>query len=403
MSGLVAPAMKKTVPVHRLSWIYLFGGVAGFLFAIQLGTGALLMLYYQPTETSAYASVVRIMTEVPYGWLIRSIHVWGASLFVAAVGLHFLTVLLTRSYRKPRELTWVSGMFLLFFALGFGFSGYLLPWNELSYYATLVGTQIPGTVPVVGEFLLHLLRGGDQVTGDTLTRFYAAHVMFLPLILALFLAVHLALVQVQGMSLPLGMRSDGVRDHRPFFGEFLPTELGLWLLILGMIVTLSVLLPAKVGVEADPLKPAPRGIKPEWYFLFLFQTLKQVPETVGVLFFTLMGAFLLLIPFIDRRAIWGEKSRWLFFIVLALLAYAATFETMALFAPGISHPPEELQAESYDWSGGVALLVLMWIVIAYLVYYLRELSKVNAHLRWLYRHSPEAVNLQAGHTRGISD
>jgi cytochrome b6 len=288
-------------------------------------------------------------------------------------------------------------------ALGFGFSGYLLPWNELSYYATLVGTQIPGTVPVVGEFLLHLLRGGDQVSGDTITRFYAAHVMLLPLTLGFFLAVHLGLVQMQGMSLPLGMGSDKVRDHRPFFSEFLLIDASVWLLLLAAMVTLSFVMPAEVGVEADPLKPAPQGIKPEWYFLFLFQTLKQVPEMVGVLFFLSVGAFLLLIPFIDRRAAREEKSRWLFFVVLALLGYAATFETIALLAPGISHPPEELVAESYDWPGGIALLVLMWMVVAYLVYYLRQLLVLNTHLRWLYGNSPVAADLPASHSAGIPD
>ena len=134
---------KKTVPGHRQSWIYLLGGAAMFLFALQLASGCLLMLYYQPAESCAHQSVRRIMLEVPYGWLVRSMHVWGANLFIAVAGLHFLSVLFTRAYRRPRELTWVSGMAMLLLALGFGFSGYLLPWNELAYYATLVGTEDP--------------------------------------------------------------------------------------------------------------------------------------------------------------------------------------------------------------------------------------------------------------------
>ena len=173
---------RKTVPTHRHSWIYVLGGAAAFLFALQVASGSLLMLYYQPTEAAAHESVRKIATEVPCGWLVRSVHAWGADLFIAIVALHFAVKLFARAYRKPRELTWITGMLLLAVALAAGFSGYLLPWTELSYYATLVGTQIPGTVPVVGDWIVHFLRGGDQVTGDTITRFYAVHVMFLPLL-----------------------------------------------------------------------------------------------------------------------------------------------------------------------------------------------------------------------------
>ena len=143
------------------------------------------------------------------------------NLFIAVAGLHFLSVLFTRAYRRPRELTWVSGMAMLLLALGFGFSGYLLPWNELAYYATLVGTKIPAVLPGIGDLVVHLLRGGEQVTGDTITRFFAAHVMILPVCFGLILLGHLILIQVQGMSLPLGLARHQVKDQRPFFSEFL--------------------------------------------------------------------------------------------------------------------------------------------------------------------------------------
>ncbi len=201
----IALASKKTVPMHRRSWIYLLGGAAMFLFGLQVASGCLLMLYYQPTEAAAHESVRRIMTEVPFGWLIRGMHVWGANLLIGVVIGHFLSVLFTRAYRKPRELTWISGTAMLLMALAFGFSGYLLPWNELSYYATLVGTDVPSVLPGVGDLIKHFLRGGAEVTGDTITRFYAAHVMLVPLTFALVLSIHLVLIQAQGMSLPLGM------------------------------------------------------------------------------------------------------------------------------------------------------------------------------------------------------
>ncbi len=262
---------QKTVPIQPFSWAYLTGGAAVFLFGLQAITGCLLMFYYQPSEATAHESVKRIMAEVPYGWFVRSVHAWGATFFIAAVLLHFLGALFYKAYRRPRELTWLSGILMLGLALGFGFSGYLLPWNELSYYATLVGTKIPDAIPVFGGFVMHFLRGGEQVTGATLTRFYALHVVVLPLALGGLLAVHLLLVQVQGMSLPLGMPSEKVRDHRPFFSEFLLIDGCVWLLLIGAIATLAVFLPAEIGRKADALTPAPEGIKPEWYFLFLFK------------------------------------------------------------------------------------------------------------------------------------
>jgi cytochrome b6 len=156
------PCWTENGSVHRHSWIYLLGGAASFLFALQVASGSLLMLYYQPTEAAAYESVRRIASEVPCGWLVRSVHAWGADLFIAVVALHFTVKLFARAYRRPRELTWITGIALLAAALAAGFSGYLLPWNELSYYATLVGTQIPGTVPVVGDAIVHLLRAATK-------------------------------------------------------------------------------------------------------------------------------------------------------------------------------------------------------------------------------------------------
>ncbi len=376
---------KKTVPGHRQSWIYLLGGAAMFLFALQLASGCLLMLYYQPAESCAHQSVRRIMLEVPYGWLVRSMHVWGANLFIAVAGLHFLSVLFTRAYRRPRELTWVSGMAMLLLALGFGFSGYLLPWNELAYYATLVGTKIPAVLPGIGDLVVHLLRGGEQVTGDTITRFFAAHVMILPVCFGLILLGHLILIQVQGMSLPLGLARHQVKDQRPFFSEFLLVDACAWLLLLGLIVSLSLFLPAETGMKADPLKPAPQGIKPEWYFLFMFQTLKCLPEALGVALLALGAGFLLLLPFVDRSAAREKRDGRITALFFAMLAYVLIFELWAWLAPGTHHRRETLTAETYGLSGGSVSLLLFWCVIVFLVVYLRRLLQENTRLRKLYQ------------------
>lgn len=383
LAPLVALAAKKTVPIHRHSWIYLLGGAALFLFGLQITSGCLLMLYYQPTEAAAYESVGRIMTEVPYGWLIRSTHVWGAHLFIGVVCLHFLTVLFTRAYRKPREITWISGILMLFMTLGAGFSGYLLPWNELSYSATEVGTALPGSVPYAGEFMGHFLRGGDQVTGETITRFYAAHVVIGPLAFGLVLLLHLILIQVQGMSLPLGMREDQVKDHRPFFTEFALTDACLWLWLLGIIATLAVIYPAELGVKADPLQQAPEGIKPEWFFLFMFKTLKLIPD-VGVLFLAACSVFLFVLPFLDRSAAREKKSLAWTILFLTLFTYAVVFEILAWLEPGIAHAEEDLVAETFSISQSAVWLALLWTVIGFLTYYLQQLLKENVRVRRLY-------------------
>jgi len=169
LEGLIAPFKHKTVPTHRFSYWYFFGGVTLFLFIIQVLTGILLLLYYRPGANEAYESVQYIMTRVQFGWLIRSIHAWAANLMIFTAFVHMFSVLFLKAYRKPRELTWVSGMLLLFLVMGFGFSGYLLPWNTLAFFATKVGTEMAGQVPIVGKAMMIFLRGGPEVTGATLT------------------------------------------------------------------------------------------------------------------------------------------------------------------------------------------------------------------------------------------
>ena len=165
LSALVALGREKRVPLHRHTIWYYMGGMSLFLFCIQVATGILLLLYYRPSAGEAFESVQFLMAKVPFGWLIRSIHSWSANLLVLVLFAHMFSVYFLKAYRRPRELTWLTGMALLLIALGFGFSGYLLPWNTLAFFATQVGTEVAGSVPLVGGFLLRLLRGGEQVTG----------------------------------------------------------------------------------------------------------------------------------------------------------------------------------------------------------------------------------------------
>ncbi|KRT75056.1 MAG: cytochrome bc complex cytochrome b subunit [Candidatus Rokubacteria bacterium CSP1-6] len=321
---------KKEVPVHRHTVWYYLGGMTLFLFMIQVATGILLLFYYRPSAEEAYESVQFLMAEVEFGWLIRSIHSWASNLMIFTLFIHLFSVLLLKAYRPPREVTWLSGIGLLGVGMGFGFTGYLLPWNELAYFATKVGTEITGVVPLVGPFLGRLLRGGDEVTGATLTRFYGIHVAVLPLLTTLILGLHLFLVQKHGMSVPPGVeRAGGARRTMHFLPNFLLRDLVGWLSALAILAALAAYYPTELGQKADPFAPAPIGIKPEWYFMFMFKTLKYLPsyilgiegEIVGVVGFGMGGLVLLLIPFLDRRTARGEPSRLFTWIGIAIILY----------------------------------------------------------------------------------
>jgi cytochrome b6 len=229
------------------------------------------MLYYRPSANEAFESVQFIMTTVPFGWLIRSLHSWSANLMVYFAFIHLASVFFMKAYRPPREITWITGCILFFIIMFFGFSGYLLPWNQLSFFATKVGTDIAESLPLVGEWTLRFLRGGDRVTGGTLSRFYGWHVAILPAVTTLLLGIHLILVQI----------------------------------------------PSELGEKADPFAPAYKDIRPEWYFMFLFETLKLVPggeiggvefEAIPILLSGVAALLMLLAPFIDRGVIERGKS-----------------------------------------------------------------------------------------------
>jgi cytochrome b6 len=334
-------ARKKEIPVHRHGIWYYLGGMTLFLFIVQVTTGILLLLYYRPSADEAFESVQFLMAEVQFGWLVRSIHSWAANLMILTLFVHLFSVLLLKAYRPPREITWFSGMALLGLALGFGFTGYLLPWNELAYFATKVGTEITSAVPGIGQFAGRLLRGGDEVTGATLTRFYGIHVAILPATAVALLGLHLYLVQRHGMSVPPGVERDGGASRvMPFVPNFLLRDIVGWLSALAVLAALAAYFPAELGKKADPFLPAPAGIRPEWYFMFMFQTLKYLPshilgiegEVAGILAFGLGGLFLLLIPILDRRTARGQPSRLFTWIGIAIILYMVLFTILGYTA-----------------------------------------------------------------------
>ena len=186
--------------IPKTNWLYTLGSATLFLAINQLITGILLTIYYVPTPDHAYESVLYITSQVPAGWLIRGLHHWGASAMVVVTFLHLLRVVYHGAYKYPREVTWFSGVILMLIVLGFGFTGYLLPWDQKAFWATTVGTRIAEVTPVIGEWLMRIMRGGEELSAVTLARFFGVHVWFLPAVMLLLISFHLYLVIRIGIS-----------------------------------------------------------------------------------------------------------------------------------------------------------------------------------------------------------
>ena len=186
--------------IPKVNWFFTLGSASLFLFLLQGVTGMLLTMYYVPSPDHAYDSIQYIMNGVAFGWLVRGIHHWGATLMVLVVFLHMLRTFYFGAYKYPREFTWVTGVILLVATLGMGFTGYLLPWNQKAYWATTVGTSIAGTVPFIGKFIEQVLRGGGDLSAMTLARFFSAHIWWLPAILLGVIGIHMYMVIRLGIS-----------------------------------------------------------------------------------------------------------------------------------------------------------------------------------------------------------
>ncbi len=315
-SELFAALLHVRIPAAAKT--YYLGGITLFLFGIQVVTGTLLALYYKPTPDTAYDSVKYITSVVDFGWLIRSIHHWGANLMIVSLVLHLVRIFFQGVYKYPRELTWMVGVGLLGVTIGFGFTGYLLPWDQRAFWATTVGTDIAAAVPFAGDGLLSLLRGGVDVTDATLSRFFGMHVLVLPLLLGLLVAIHLTIVHQLGLAspkhpeprpdVPGKAATPVVEPLKPFFPHYVLDEVIAWAAVLGVLVVLASVLPAGLEDKADPLV-TPAHIKPEWYFLSVYQILKIVPKTIGILAPIIAIGLLLFLPFLDRNPEVAKRKR----------------------------------------------------------------------------------------------
>jgi len=316
----------KVVPRHGTSMWYYLGGLALFFFLVQIVTGLLLLFYYQPTPEAAHKSVEWITTKVPFGAVIRSVHSWSSNALIAVVLIHMFSTFFMRSYRSPRAILWVTGIILFVLILGFGFTGYLLPWDLTAYFATRIGTEVPKAVPVFGSWIVSMLRGSNAVTGATLSRLFALHVGVLPLFAFVFVTAHVIMTALFGSAIPIGRSA---KAETRFIPQYILGEAVLWLIGLAVLLAVAVLFPWQLGPAYDLTKPVepPAGVHPEWYFMFLYQTLKYIPEWAAVTFYTIVLIFWAVVPWLDRKARREQKSllfRWIGILAIAGMAGLTT-------------------------------------------------------------------------------
>jgi quinol-cytochrome oxidoreductase complex cytochrome b subunit len=322
--------IKEPIPMHMKKWFYCMGATPLILFGFQIITGILLTIYFVPSQAMAYESVRHITEDVRLGYWIRGIHRWGSNLIIISLLLHMTRVFFTQAYRKPRELNWMLGVVLFLLMLMFSFTGYSLTYNQLSYWATTVGTNLIREVPVVGSWLLALIRGGEEVSTNTLTRFYFIHIWLLPPLVFLLIFVHILILRLHGVSEPLGYPA----GHYPFYPHHFYKIIIASLFLLTLLSTLAVIYPPGLGNPADPTVTPPH-IKPEWYFFPTYRFLKLVPLKVGI-----YGTMLFLLgmtfwPFIEPLISVDERKKSVIGYVVGAVTLTATialtiWETVSL-------------------------------------------------------------------------
>lgn len=326
----VSPEMMREltnepVPNHMKRWWFALGGTPAYLFVVQIVTGILLAFYYEASADGAYESVRYITEEAAFGWYLRSLHKWAATLMIAAVVLHQMRVYFTGAYRKPREINWMVGMCLLLVTLGTGFTGYSLVFEQLSYWGATVGANIMDVVPVVGGPMKNLLLAGSTYNARTLSRFFVLHAAVLPVTLILLIVVHIAIIRLQGITeFRFRDEKQGGTGTFSFFPDHLYTELIMGLVLMILLSTLATIYPATMGPVADPLS-TPEVIKPEWFFYVAFRWLKLFSGTMAVLSMGLVVFVMFTWPFIDaqirKRTRFQEASVWIGIAgVLAIIA-----------------------------------------------------------------------------------
>ena len=370
---------------QRPRWTHYLGSTAVLLLAVLVVTGFLLLLYYQPNTRDAHDSVRIIMTDIPAGWIIRSLHHRCSHLLILTVMLHALDVLLAKTFRRKRSGTYYTGVVLLFCVLFMGFTGYLLPWDTLSVVATAVETGLPNEIPLVGPLITEFFRGGASVGAQTLPRFFGFHISILPMIVGLVLGLHILFVRRHGMRRPTGPQGKRV----PLYPDFILRQALVCLWVFAILLTAAILLPAELRPEGDPMAPAPEGIRPEWYFLAAFEAIKfggnltfltSIGVTAELLSLILLGgaiAVFVLMPMLDRK---GRGGVWKWLVRAAAVIFVVlTFYAMFRSAPEVESEADVAGLTSELRVRALGFLVPFWLSVVTFTWIL--VSQIRLHDR----------------------
>ena len=298
---LVRHAGAEPVPHHLKKWWFCLGGTPMYLLVVQVLTGIALTFYYVPSPQEAYASVAAITHDLRFGWYIRSLHKWSGNLMIVAVFLHLMRVYFTGAYRHPRQLNLCIGLSLLGTTLAFGFTGYSLVYEQLSFWGATVAANLAEAVPLVGEHLAYFMRGGPVVGENTLTRFFVLHIGVLPTAVFALLGLHILLIRMHGVK-EMHFEGEVVPQEKRFFRfwpDHITTELLIGVLLMYLLTLLALIFPAGLGEPANPAETPPH-IKPEWYFYFSFRLLKLTSLHLSVALTIVGGAVVFFWPFIEE-------------------------------------------------------------------------------------------------------
>lgn len=379
------PTELPRLHLRRPRWTHYLGSMAMFLLALQVMTGFLLLMYYQPNSRDAHDSVRAIMMDIPMGWVIRSLHRRCSHLLILTVMLHALDVLLAKTFRRKRSPTYYTGVVLLFCVLFMGFTGYLLPWDTLSVVATAVGTGLPNEIPLVGPYITEFFRGGSAIGAQTLPRFFAFHISIMPMTVALALGFHIVFIRRHGMRRPIGPHKKRV----PLYPDFILRQALVCLWVFAILLTAAILLPAGLRPEGDPMAPAPEGIRPEWYFLAAFEAIRlgghltllsSVGITAELLSLILLGgavAVFALMPVLDGKGS-GRAWKWIVTVV-AVIFLALTLYAMFRSAPKVESVTEVAERTCELRVRTVGFLAPFWLSAVTLTWIL--ISEIRLHDR----------------------
>lgn len=307
LQSLIRTKLEDYKVPGGINIFYTLGIVTLIAYMVQAVSGYFLLIYYIPHPDYAFKSVQDMMNAVPFGWVPRMIHIVVSNLMVIVIILHLISIFVMLSYKKPRELTWVVGVCLFFITLVFCLSGYLLPWSQRSFWATTIVTNIPTAFPVIGNYIANVFRGGENISGTTLSRFFALHVAFLPPLFLFLVGFHMFLVRRLGLSTPpfsapAGKSAEGY----PFYPQFFLKQVFMIMVFFSLVFFVitfmpTFFLPEAANTPADPLK-TPFSIKPEWYFLAPYQMFKIIPNKfIGISLQVLLAVIFLLWPYLDTK------------------------------------------------------------------------------------------------------